>query len=262
MSHRALTSVAFRILVSSPMSFHRTASRSLALVRETKTVSLLHRNAESIHPLCHTANVWPQRFVLRDFLPTRSSAIEQRCTKEDAWNSQLHGSLQILPFLKPVKEDDLLAGEKEIEQPVNVRTALLPQIPELALKVANQGRSSVDVSDSRLLNRPGKPSLSFCVKAGKKVLYRTVSIFSRVENDRPVIGCHYTYFRILASKCQEGRDSCRRLNLPRRGTGKGSEELLHSRGFCVPWSNRQMGGTRLWWLGLCLVFPAPNPVPS
>lgn len=93
-------------------------------------------------------------------------------------------------LLEAVEEDDASPRGEGVDDPVDVRVALDPQLPQLGLEVADQRLSRRDVALDQQLDGPPQSGLGFEVEAFKECPHRGAPASLDVEDDRPCPSLH------------------------------------------------------------------------
>ena len=84
-----------------------------------------------------------------------------------------------------MEEDDASSRGEGVDDSVDVRVALDPQLPQLALKVANQWLSRQDIALYQQLNGSPQSSLGPDIKALEKRPNRVATVGIDIEDNRP-----------------------------------------------------------------------------
>lgn len=100
-----------------------------------------------------------------------------------------------------MQEENPSARYEAVEQAVDVRITLPPQLPQFALQVLDQRLARLDVAHPQLLDRPEEARPRLLIETVQERRDRAVTLHRGVENDRPVPICHsssveYTDFSI------------------------------------------------------------------
>jgi hypothetical protein len=101
-------------------------------------------------------------------------------------------------LLKAVNEDDASPCEEEIEQTIDIRLTLYPQLPELAFQMPREWLTRPHVPNLQLLDRSNESCLRAVVQTAQEVSYRFSAAILDIELNRPGIVRHYADFSIAA----------------------------------------------------------------